>query len=148
MNNITLEATPAPASAPAPEAAATHAEPSMRAGFVAAGTLMVGEAIAKLTHPKPKRQKTTKTLIIEDGVWKPFRIWPQRERISEARKQYAEASDRVDELQLEAERTKASLDFLRTQVADGERRLKALGIARMRASEEAQKQLRIMAEDY
>jgi microsomal dipeptidase-like Zn-dependent dipeptidase len=80
---------------------------------------MMSAAVLAITNPKPKKQKTTKTLIVEGGIWKPFYIWPKREKISEARKKYHEASELFDDLQLEAERTKASLEFLCAQVADG-----------------------------
>lgn len=132
-------------SEPFQEAPAERAQ-SMRAGIVETGAGMMSAAVSAITKPKPKKQKTAKTLIVEDGIWKPFYIWPKRERISEARKRYHEASELFDDLQLEAERTKASLDFLCTQVADAERRLRAISAARTKAAEDAKKHLLQMTE--
>ena len=148
MSEPFQEATTPPIGAPSAGGAPAPAEPaqSTRAGIVGAGAGMMSAAVLAITNPKPKKKKTTKTLIVEGGIWKPFYIWPKREKISEARKKYHEASELFDDLQLEAERTKASLEFLCAQVADGERRLKAISAARTRAAEDAKKHLLHMAE--
>lgn len=115
------------------------------AGDAAAETAAVVEYDYSLpttqVGPPATKGKKPGAMFMEDGVWKPLKLFGGKEKTSVEREAFAEIMARADDLRLRLEQVLASKKFLLDQLADADEMEAAIRKAQAGLTEEAQKRL-------